>query len=164
MGMHPRSQIKSLHNKAELFGINYVDTLFLNRDTVYYPIANNIINASVSNNYTCQRLSLNDSILNVQSVNRIITLEHSDLLNITDSFIIDTLLIGNDNYTVYQEEFTSNDTVFHHYKNYYGDCYDFPFEQITYIGIKLNDTKLGWIKMAVYDNFKAHIIETAITK
>jgi len=164
MGMHPRSQIKSLHNKAEFFGITYIDTLFLNRDTIHYPIIDNVINVSVSNNYTCQRLNLNDSILNVEHTSRIKTLENNDVLNINDSFITDTLLLGNDNYTIYQGEFTSNDSVYHSYKNYYGDCYDFPFDQITYIGIRLNETQLGWIKLAVYDNFKVNIIETAITK
>jgi len=164
MGMHPRSQIKSLHNKADFFGNNYIDTLFLNKDTIYYPILDNIINVSVANNYTCQRLNTNDSILNLQYINRIITLENNDILNINDSFIVDTLLLGNDNHTLYQGEFTSNDTVYHNYENYYGDCYNFPFEQITYIGVRLNETELGWVKLAVYDNFKVNLIETAITK
>jgi hypothetical protein len=164
IGMHPRSKIKSLHSKAEFFGVSNVDTLFLNRDTIYYPMVDNVINVSVSNNYTCQSLSVNDSILNVEETTRIKTLENNDILTNTDSFILDAHLLGSDNYIIYQGDLTINDTIYHAYNNYYEDCYNFPFEQITYIGIRLNETKLGWIKIAVYENFKVNIIETAITK
>lgn len=163
-GVHPRSTISCLHDQAELFGEARQITKFLNIDTTNSTDDNNHVHANIAHNYTCTQLNQADSIVSLSTVNKIIPLAKDDVLKVDHAFFNDTLVIANDGWSLYNNSYTIGDTTYTIRDNYPNNCIDFPQGITTYIGIRLNGTELGWIQLAIYDEYKINILETAIKK
>lgn len=164
VGSHPKSTIRCLHPDIQIFGFHINDTSFLNRDTSIQEGPNNTVEIYEIFNYTCHRIDNTDTILQITPSFKISTLERGDILKIDDTFNTDTIVLIDDWYSYPPTLIGENgDTTFYEYKKYYNDCNTFPIDETTYIGVKLNtESRLGWIKISIFDKYKILILESGV--
>jgi len=163
-GIHAQSSISCLHKNAELHGDLKNYTYFLNIDTsTYFNYYDNITHGTIAHNHTCHRLTPLDELINQTSVNTIKPLLVYDVLEQNDSYFNAKIILADEpiGYSIHTS--TVGDTAYHIYDSYYNDCNEFPVEKMTYIGVKLNQISLGWIKIGIY-NDGIKILETAFIK
>lgn len=164
LGQHPKSVIKSLSDNVQIYGFESNDTSFLNIDTSSYAGANNIIEIVYSYNYTCQQIDKNDSILRITTSFKLTPLDRGDILKTDDTYNSDTITMTNDWFSYPPLHYKINsDTAIIEYTTIYNCCNDFPLDEIKYIGVRFeNDSRLGWIKLSVFDKYKILILESGI--
>ena len=164
VGQNPKSTIKSLSNNVQIYGFQSNDTSFLNRDTSIYTGANNIIEIYYRFNYTCHQIDKNDSILKITPTFKLTPLDKCEILQVNDTYNSNTITLIDDWYSLppsYNE--INSDTTIIEYTTFYNDCNDFPLDEIKYIGVRFkNDSRLGWIKLSVFDQYKILILESGI--
>jgi hypothetical protein len=165
-GYNRSSTIRCLNSDVELFGFYTSDTLFWNRDTVIYELTDDpFFNFSkyVYCNYTCSRIDVSDTILNVSSAFKIIPLNSGDKLKIEDTFSTNVLIEDPSGETMPIER-VSGDTIIYIYQRNYNDCISFPLSDTNYIGFRLKNEKLGWIKISIFNVNQILIHEIGIQK
>lgn len=164
MGQIPLSAIKCLHASAKLLGTNSFDTLFINRDTIIQEGQySGTWEKYLINSFTCNRMEETDSILTITPVFDLTILERDQLIRQTDHFRCDTLTLitgTRGNWPVFIG--VSGDTTIYEYNVSYNDCRTFPMEQIVFLGVKLDNSRLGWIKLTIFDYYKIMIQESGI--
>jgi len=166
MGHIPVSAIKCLHNSAKLLGDFTYDTLFVNRDTLIQEGAySGTWEKYLINNYTCNRIEQNDSILLITPVFELTILERDQPIRKSETYVSDTLTLisgPRGNWPVFVG--VSGDTTIYEYNVSYNDCRVFPLEQIVFLGVELNNDRLGWIKLTIFDYYKVMLLESGIQK
>lgn len=58
-----------------------------------------------------------------------------------------------------------NGTIIYYHNNYYTTCNTMPNYEVVYLGVKISDAegeKLGWVKLALLQDSKLIIFETAL--
>lgn len=164
MGQIPVSAIKCLHNSAKLLGDFTYDTLFVNRDTLIQEGAySGTWEKYLINNYTCNRIEQNDSILLITPTFELTILEREELISQSDNFSCDTLTLisgPRGNWPVFVG--VSGDTTIYEYNVSYNDCKVFPMEKIVFVGVELDNNRLGWIKLTIFDYYKVMLHESGI--
>jgi hypothetical protein len=164
VGQNPKSVIKSLSESIQFYGFHRNDTSFLNRDTSVYTGANDMVEIYYRYNYTCHQIDKNDSILKITPSFKLTPLDRGAVLKMGDTYKSDTITLINDWYGFPPSYYEINsDTAIIEYRTYYNDCDEFPLDNIKYIGVRFyNDSRLGWIKVSVFDKYKILIIESGI--
>jgi hypothetical protein len=162
MGHHPKSAIKCLNNNVELFGYFTSDTLFLNRSTQLSEGTNNTFFKHQYFKYTCQKIDTIDSIVKIAQNFKVIAINRKDALNHFNVFNSDTCILKDDNYTLPFWLYNDGDTVIYKFEEYYNNCNNFPLDNINYIGLKLDNERLGWVKISIFDQNIMMIYESAI--
>jgi len=163
-GIHVQSSIKCLHSNAELYGDLKQRSYFLNLDTSnHFNYYDNTTHGMISHNFTCHRITPADDLINQSSVNTINPIAKNDILKLNDSYFNDNIILADGPIEYWTHNSIVGDTTYHIFNNCYNDCNEFPLDEMTYIGIRLNENRLGWIKIGIYDD-DIKILETAITK
>ncbi len=165
------AKILCLNPNSLICGIIKTDSTFLHRYTTVSALTNNSITVNNYNNYLCNRMSSNDSIISIKPNQfKILPKNNGDALKKSEIFFCDTVLIGFDNSfsTGFAPQILHQDTIFNTITSYNGYCGSLiPQNTVFYIGVKIKgwqSEKLGWIKLSVNDKFKISLIESAIQK
>jgi len=165
MGQHPRSVIKCLTADVKLFGYFTSDTSFLNRHTEVYQAIGNSYERYEYFSFTCHRIDVLDSILSISPEFKISPLSRNDILKKDDTFNADTLILIDDSFSYMPTLIgVEGDTTIYEYHTHLNDCNTFPLDKIRYIGIKMENEKLGWIMISISDKYKILILESGLQK
>lgn len=165
LGHNPRSLIKCLNNNAKLNGYYTIDTLFLHIDTTETYKMDSVYYKYLNIFYSCHRICVGDSIYWIHSEFKNKPLDKNDILSITDFYNSDTLILIDDEYAILQGGVGCiGDTLIYQQNIYYNDCNTFPLDKIKYIGLLLDNERLGWIKISIFDKFKILILESCVQK
>jgi hypothetical protein len=166
IGQKHKSVIKSINQEVQFFGCPAMDTLFVYNvfDTISGVENEVIIYQSIIS--SCYRNNENDSIADVTPSFKLIPLQRDDYIDKNDAFKADTIILNNESHNYHNSFFqTGNDTVLYRNYEFLNDSYTFPSNEIRYIGYRVEkDSRLGWIKIGVFDRYKISIIESAIQK
>ncbi|MFH0758782.1 MAG: hypothetical protein V2B15_15950 [Bacteroidota bacterium] len=163
LGQHPYSTIRCLHQEIQLAGIHTYDTSFLNHEVWIGDEPGFQVEVWEYYNYTCHRISEADSILSIIPVFEISTFHRDEILHSGDQFQADTATLYNDPFAYPPEMWESGDTLFRRSIVYANDCYLFPADQATYIGLKMTDShRLGWIRLGMFSCYKVLVLESAV--
>jgi hypothetical protein len=162
-GTQKSSVITSLNDNVELYGFHTNDTLFLHRDTVLSQ-GNIYFNIYEYNTYTCQLIDENDSIQSITPNFSLISLDKEDILSIDDTYHADTITLYNgDTKPSVVDVIYQGDTAIWQYTTYYRACDNLPLDEIKYIGVRLQDeSKIGWIKLYLFDSYKVSLLESGM--
>lgn len=163
-GQHTESIVKSLTNDIQFFGYFSNDTSFFHKTTSVHNDLSNYVEIHIMNNYSCQRATNNDSVLNTTSQFHVFPINQGDEIEITDNFNSDTLILIEDSYCYGSSSYEKNsDTLIVEYMCYNKDCNSFLLDEEKYIGVRFkNESKLGWIKISISEKYKIHILESGI--
>lgn len=163
LGQIPKSMIRCLHSGAKLLGVFTTDTLFLNRDTLvqegFYP---NTWEMYLINSYTCQRIEDIDSVLSITPEFKLKPLQRDEIITKSDPFNSDTLTLSQSGNSYYWPGGISGDTTIYEYVVQYNDCQTFPQETVAFIGVFMDNERLGWIKISIFDWYKILIHESGL--
>lgn len=163
IGHHPRSTIMCLHSNIELLGSFTSDTLYLNRSTTIYQGIDGNFSLWKNINYSCFPYDDNDSIAEINQTFEITPLNKVDLISINDTYIVDTITLVDDSYSLPPFPIRiDGDTTIYEFTTHYNNCYAFPLDEIKYIGLKLNQERLGWVKISIFDQNKILIHESGL--
>jgi hypothetical protein len=163
MGQHPEADIASLDKQFFFNMIDFRDTSFLHTqiDTFY----GNQVEIYIRKYNTCNRMGLNDSILSSRDNHFIRVLERNQTISANDHWLSDTLDLNHHWISWYNILSSTPDTIVIEDNVYLNECHSFPNDKIAWIGISKQEAagmRLGWIKMAISENYKITILETAI--
>lgn len=169
IGGHPKATIFCLHEDAKLLGYQQNDTSFLN---TYIRIDNGqggIVEIYENINVSCHRIDESDSILNIAFDNfKLETHLKSEEFSPEDLFRSDTIVIATDSYSYPIDQINiCEDSTKYISRSFINGCDDLPQDKICYLGLKILDGKketLGWIKISISNQYKIHILETAVQK
>ncbi|HNY60195.1 MAG TPA: hypothetical protein PK692_08470 [Bacteroidales bacterium] len=164
MGQIPQASINCLHCSAKVLGIVTTDTMYLNRDTLIFEGTQpRTWDMYLMFNYSCIRISSNDTILNTNLTFKINPLERDDKIRKSDPAICDSLTLTSGNKNSWPMLIgVSGDTTIYRYDIDHNNCNNFPLEKNVYLGVLLDDERLGWIKINIINNFKIIIHESGI--
>ncbi|MBE0639442.1 MAG: hypothetical protein IH598_13075 [Bacteroidales bacterium] len=164
MGQIPKSMIRCLHPSAKLLGVFTSDTLFLNRDTIVqeglYP---NTWEMYLIHNYTCNRVEDKDTVLAITPDFNIKPLQRGEIIRKSDAFNSDTVTLTQ----YFSHSYPMlvgvvGDTTIYEYNVHFNDCDTFPQETVAFIGVFMDNERLGWIKISIFDRYKIMIQESAL--
>ncbi len=164
--------IVSLDSNNLILGRLLNDTTYFHYqiDTTFDE-SNSNLNIFFNTIYTCLKMDINDSIIKIYSNKfHVNFFKLGDYINTSDNYKSGDFNLASNNFTVLNDgplPSVTGDTLYYFISNYYIYCNSIPYDDITYIGIKIknNDAeKIGWIKMHVPAIFKLNILETAIQK
>jgi len=165
LGQNPKSTIKCLNGNIKLNGDFTSDTLFLHRDTVIYEEVNNTYVKYLRFFYTCHRMNDTDSIYRITTKFKVKSLDRDDILRKADMYNSDTVTLIDDAYSYPPQGITSiGDTNIYEYRIFNNDCNTFPLDRIKYIGLLLDNERLGWIKISIFDKYKIMIHESGVQR
>ncbi|MFZ4401362.1 MAG: hypothetical protein ACOYO1_15085 [Bacteroidales bacterium] len=170
IGQHPCSKIKCLNSNVQLSGAYRNDTSFLNQNTQVLSGSNNTIEIYKYYNYSCHRITVNDSILGITfNKFKLFAWNKSDVIQKFDTYKSDSITLVDDWYGYPAQTIHGYgvDTIAYKISTFYNDCNNFPIDAVKYIGIKTNKNniqKIGWIKLSIIDKYKIFVMETAIQK
>ncbi len=163
MGQHPEADIASLGQQFFFNMIEYQDTTFLHtqNDTFY----SNQVEIYLRKYYTCSRMDIKDSILTIRDNHFVRVLDRNQTISANDLWLTDTLDL-NHSWIYYHNVISSTqDTIVYEAITYLNECHSFPNDIIAWIGIGKKDPekiRLGWIKIAISEDYKITILETTI--
>lgn len=162
---HHKTLIKSLSSNLEIQGFYVNDTVFNNTNTVI-DSTGTPIRVHKYTNYTCERMSENDSIHSVSSVFILNALNEGEVIEIDNSFASSTLRVfESPNLGTPYSSGVNNDTLVLLHTSYYNNCTNFPLESVKYIGVKfVKESRLGWIKVILPEEDRITIVESGIQK
>ena len=166
IGQKRRSKIKSINKDLQLFGYPKTDTLFVYNlfDTISGVENEVIIYQSIISSY--HRYNENDSIANISPAFKLTPLVRGDYINKNDAFNADSIILNNEshNYLPSYYQISTDTTLIRNYA-FLNDNFTFPSNEIRYIGFRVEkDSRLGWIRIGVFDNYKILVLESAIQK
>ncbi len=167
MGQHPRASLMSLNDRSLFNGQILNDTTFFSESSNVTSGENETpVIVSHTRSYSCSRINFDDSIVSVRpNLFAVRYFQPGESIRRSDPFQADTLTLT-DGYSSQEVGVENrNDTIIHHWDFYHTTCYTMPGDRIWYVGIKLvvgDAEKIGWIKMALMDNYKILVLETAI--
>jgi len=166
VGGNPKSMVLTLHKDVEFSGAFKNDTSFINSSTYIYDGPDNTFEMVKYVNHTCNRFSETDSVVRITPSFKLDALNKNDKLRTNDIYNTDTIVLQDDMYSFPPTDFEQiGDTLCFEYHTYYNNCNSFPMDEIKYIGVKLHpDSRLGWIKLSVFDKYKVLILESGIQK
>lgn len=164
MGQIPRSEIRCLHSGVKLLGIKTFDTLFLNRDTIVqegqYP---HTWEMYLINNYTCQLIDEADTILSVNPDFDLLILKRGEIISKSQDFNADTITLASGPNNPYPMPGGSiGDTIIYNYNISLNNCDPFPLQTVSYVGVFMDNERLGWIKISIFDWYKILIHESGL--
>lgn len=166
IGQKRRSAIRSINREVQFYGYPTMDTLFVYNifDTISGVGNEVIIYQSIIS--SCYRYNEKDSIASISPSFKLKPLVRGDYINKNDSFKADTIILNNESHNYHPSFFQiSTDTVLYRNYAFQNDNYTFPSNEIKYIGFRVeNDSRLGWIRLGVFDNYKILILESGIQK
>ena len=150
---NPVSNLICLHSGSEVLG-------YLENDSIFYYEEPDTEKLIVS--YNCFEIITPEASSSLYEVKtdqpKLEPKYYNEIINKTDSFILDTItIIGK----------TSTKYLNHNYDAIYKDfsCDDLPLNKVIYIGIKMvygDNEKLGWIKLFLTEKDKIIIFESSI--
>lgn len=164
MGIHSISQLQPLHTGISFFGVNVIDSTFLDEDHFMFSDEYNNYHTIVSN-FSCRRKSPWDRFLESGTCFHPRELKKGEKLDQTAIFASDTTSF------IYSWFFHGiqtfeNDTVFLHTGYYEFDCYRLPYNKAIYLGVKIQDSivRLGWIQLVLESENRIRLKEVAFQK
>jgi hypothetical protein len=165
-GKRPKISIETTHDSISISGYLKSDTSFLNYVIVRDTLENNHFYTKYISTYSCERISPEDSIVNITQNSVIFdNLKVSTELNKNDEFVFGTFVFNDQNYQL-PPTFITEDNHKKLFKLFVIDnCNILPIDSILYIGFKLIEkdrTRLGWIKFKRNNAYKVYMIESAI--
>ncbi|MBN1925933.1 MAG: hypothetical protein JW798_08860 [Prolixibacteraceae bacterium] len=167
MGQHPEVQLLSLTPLCLLNGYKSSDTIFYNfkADTT-----NNNDQSKVyvkhTKTYSCEKLASGDSIVSIQPETfNLRYINSGGKIYKSDDYLAGKFSLSDITTGDIDGPYNWYDTVITFRSYYHFTCNSVPNDEIIYIGIKMKDSideKLGWIKMAVMQQYEIALLETAI--
>ena len=157
-----------LNENIALFGETVENESYIHRDTFIsdeegYTIVSHLLNYS-----TCEKEEEDDEVLTTTAFVATANVEGS-VLNTTDNFMSEHVVLFRENIDIALEPVTSNDTIYYSTQTYNFSCDNYETNTMTYIGFKLTregKSRLGWLKIYLYSLFgnvvHAENLETAI--
>ena len=166
LNQHPRSSIICLREDVQLFSLSTLDTTYYKKTFSCRPGFNNEVNCYDAYISSCYGNPAVDSISSINPVYKILPLYTNDIIRSEGTFHSDTFVLSEPE--IYHPQIptgSSGDTLFFTYMLTINTCNNFPNGEIKYVGYKLTDrSKLGWIKLSIYNNTIVFVLETAIQR
>lgn len=167
VGQLGKSKILSLHDDIQIYGYYANDTSFVRRSIDTVNRSDNSVGIYNCLEHSCYRVSNDDSVSSVNPSFKLVPLEIGDNININDTYKSDTIVLNDESYrfpaSMYKQ--ISQDTIYVEYSTFLNNCYTFPCDKVKYIGFRFeSSSRLGWIRVGVFDRYKISIIESAIQK
>lgn len=152
---------------TELTGETIINDIYIHRDSVTEQ-TDNAFYYRIYFYYSCEKLADDDELSYTSERSIINAKDTNEQLSFDDSFINPKRHIL---YTTNTEEVDclelEQDTIECYHTSHDYKCHMFPSGEDKYIGVKVTKNgkeKLGWIKLHIYPNGWADLIETAIQK
>ena len=162
------AEIICLNGNTEVAGVLVNDTVFVTLgDTSYYG-GPAIYNAYFTKYFSCERTNEKDSIKELVPNNFHISNFNIDAQVTENDFFRSTNSVLSKNrgpLGVPQQTGVKGDTTFWMHTYNLGVCFTEIGTAERYFAFKMaNSNRLGWIKLSVIDNYKIHLLQTAIQK
>lgn len=157
-----------LNENIALFGETIENEIYIHRDTSISVEEGHTFVSYILSYSTCEKEEEDDEVLTTNAFVATANAE-GDVLNTTDNFLSEHVVLFRENIDIALEPVTSNDTTYYSTQMYDFSCDNYETNTMTYIGFKLTHdgkSRLGWLKIYLYSLYgnvvHAENLETAI--
>lgn len=154
------TSINCLHSTATILSYPEIDTLFLN--ITFDTIIGKEVTIYRRIKYSCVRFDIQDTISEILPQNKAYVRKENQVISKSERFVKDSITMTHASYSsIAMPHYIGPDTTVYWQYIYADQCNTMKNEEVIFFGIKV-DSRLGWIKLLIMDNYKILLLETGL--